>query len=506
MIGINSQVENWTARVLENSSYTRIMRENLRNINRDLVETAYGYNAITKLIADTPSITYTQGTGLDQVRLANVPCELTTDSVAFEYDADGLLLGWYKHNTGGSVYRARDERTALVEFISGEGGMQLDEVYGEDTVYIDPTADYRMYVCRVENELPTNEWSDVSGTDMYSIENNVLTWKVDPNIYYTMVRSNRGFLVYTADFALDNGILRFKLATDQYRNGSVSRYVMQISMGELDIWLGDGQSLIEGLDYHVNFPEVVIVNKKYLKNVTAQKQKVTVRFTGHCKPDLSRDSRWDFGYVDNGILSANSRFDIRDDKVLRIVVGGQLKHRNVLHFSETERSVYTESKLNGLPYCVRDIVVPLRGGTNQGTYEMREKSLAIDKAIADYMSLKVPQASLNRIQSIPERYPIYSPFCAAILNDLKNGFLNDSRLTGFYSDMAVYEICKRYEYLLQFDPTQDNLLPDDRFVIIHPHPYTNVMSLSVYQYKFISKVVKLYLNDRVNISHFIMMT
>lgn len=505
MIGINSQVENWTARVLENSDYSRIMRVGLSEINRELVQSAYGYNAITKLIADTPSVVYTQGALPNQQKLANVPYELTTDSVAYEYDENGLLLGWHKHNNGGSVYSVQDSRATLVEFISGEAGVQLDEVYGEDTVYINPTADYRMYICRIENGNPNNVWEDVTGTDSYVIENNLLTWKVDPNVYYTMVRSNRGILAYDLEVPLENGILKFTLATDQYRNGTVSRWVMQVPMGNLDLYLGDGYSLIEGLDYHVNFPEIVVVNKKYLKNPNLQKQRITVRFSGHAKPGLVRERVQDFGYVDNGLLSANSRFDIRDDKVLRIVVGGGLQRREDLHFSETDRSVSTDSAFNGLPYAIRDIIVPLRGSTNKNTYEMRDASLVIDKAVSDYMTLKVPQASIDGIQAIPDRYPVYSPFCSVILSDLKKGILNDPRLTGFYSDMTVYEICKKYEYLLAFDPCTDDLLPDDRFVIIHPHGYNNVITLNVYQYKFINKVVGLYLKNRVSLSHFVMM-
>jgi hypothetical protein len=497
MVGIDSTVPTWTAAALEDSAYVELMRSDMRSINRSLIENAYGYNAISKLLGDTPSNT-TLASGRQMI---NIPYGLVNNSVAYEYDSAGLLINWYQH-VGNTIYNAVSNNARQIELISGIGDTVLDEVYGLPTLTVDPSLEYRFYTCPIINGSPDNKWTDVTGTSNYAIINNLITWIVDPLQTYTLIRSNKKILAYDLNLMAYNGLLEFNLECTQVRNNVSSLLNMQIPMGELDVFL-NGNSLIEGVDYIVNFPRIIIINKTYLVNVLSATQKITIRFSGFCNADLTRNKQNDSGFIKYDLLSHNNRFDIRDDKVLRIIVGGKLYNRTALLFSEVDSGVTVPNASNGLPYLIKDIIVPLRGLGAVDTYTARAASQVIDKSISDYMTAFLPEPVITAPNVISALYPVYSPFCSRIIYDLQLGIINDVRLTQQYNDTDVMSICEPYINLLSFDLTQLTLQQDPNYVIIHPHNLNSVIALNLYQYKFLSRVVKLYLNNLVDISHFI---
>jgi hypothetical protein len=499
--GPDSTVPVWQAANLEAAAYTRIMRSNYADITLQLVQDAYGYNAMSKLIGNTPQFTVPYS-GRQSVQME---VGLVNASTAYEYDSDGNLLGWYLNFTEGGLYLTENNNANLVEFISGAGSNTLDEVYGQTTVVINPTGDYRMYTCPIVDGLPTNVWTDVTGTNSYVINNGVLTWVVNQSLYYTLVRGNRSFLAYDLSLQPTNGPIEFSLTHMQTRGNTTGNWVMQIPMGELDVFL-NGKSLIEDLDYFVQFPKIVITNKEYLINPTTQAQDVGIRFTGFCNSDLTRTLSTDVGFVKWGLLSENNRYDIREDKVLRIIVGGQLYDRSELQFQEDNAAILVPDASNGKPYLIRDIVVPLRGTTVTDTYTLRAASLAIDTSVSDYLTEKLVETIPNSADVIPALYAIFSPFLCRIIYDLIHNVLVSSKIETTYSDQDVTEIVAPYLYLLAFDPTQVGQQPDSNFVIIHPHNLNTVINVNLYQYIFIQRVVKIYMNNLVNISNFISLT
>lgn len=497
MVGANSNVSVWKAAALEDSAYAKVMRSNIRDVSRSLVEDAYGYNAISKLLANTPMLV----APIEGTPGVHVPHGLFRDATAYEYDANGKLLGWFGHPLG-TVYVPYVPQAAIVEMIVGPTGVQLDEVYGDLESVVDANAEYRMYVCPIENGHPNNKWVDVTGTSAYSFIGNVITWLVDRTAFYTLVRGNRVNLGYDMSLMASDGLLRFSLMHQQSRGGQDGAWVMQIPMGELDIFL-NGYSLVEDLDYVVNFPEVVIINKTYLQDPLTQKQDITIRFSGFCNANFTHNKPSDVGFIKYRRLSDNNRFDIRDDKVMRIVAGGRLVTREALLFAEQDAGVTVLNADNGKPYVMRDIVVPLRGLSVHNTYELRAKALRVDQEISDYMSMRLPEPIVQGLNVIEARHELFSPFCCKIIYDLKSGVLDNSRLKQQYNDNDVVDLCRPYEFLLKSDPTQEGLRPDDNYVTVHPHNLTTVIDVDIYQYKFITRVVKLYLKDAVELAHFL---
>lgn len=495
MIGANSTVPNWKAATLEASAYTQIMGSLLPILSPDAVQAAYGYNAISKLLGDTPQVVTTQS----GQKVVSPPYGLQLNATGYEYDVNGYLLGTSYHMAG-STYACAYPSAALVEMISGEGGTLLDETYGATTVALNPTSDYRMYTCPIVGGSPTNVWTDVTNTAQYVLLNGNLTWLTNPAHVYTLVRGDANFLSYSLELAMSDGLLNFSLTQQALRNGVTSNWIMQIPMGELDLWL-NGKALVENIDYYVNFPQIVIVNKNFLAvNPVNGTQRVDVRFTGFCNADFSRTVQDDSGFIQYGLLSDNNRFDIRDDKVLRIQVNGSTMIRTGLQFQEGSAGVSAPNALNGTPYLVRDIVVPLRGLTTTDAYTMRSAAMVVDTAVSNYMTAFFPMPEPTGVDQIEAQYPVYSPFCCKLLYDMNAGVLDDPRMYQQYADSVVAELCAPYLYLLKCDPTQTGLTPDPRFVVIQPHNLNTVISTSIYHYQFLQRAVNLYLNGLVTLT------
>jgi hypothetical protein len=499
MIGVDATVPEWTAAHLEASSYTAIMRASTAAITPALAQDAFGYNAMSQILAPTPQfVKNVSGLGL-----VDIPPNLQYRSTVFEFDFDGYLLGWYNHALG-SQWTTRNPGTRLVQILSGYGVKGLDEKYGQQGATIDANLDYRMYNCTIVNGTPDNLWRDVTDTNLYAISGNGLSWLTSASTTYTMVRSNLDFLCYDLDLPMQGGLLEFTLTSSQDRGTGPKNTVMQVQMGELDLWL-NRRALVEGIDYIVNFPKIVIINKKYIDN-TKTNQKITVRFCGHAKADLSRAVLGDRGFVSHGVLSNNDKFDIRDDKVLHIAVAGGVYDRSELMFAEEHSGVNVEGVPNGSPYVVRDVVVPMRGTTNAKTYELRDKALVTDQHVSDYLTMKLPPPAYTEPNAIEERYPVYSPFVSALIDDLHSKVFSDPRIFDHYNDDVLRDMCRYYEPLLDFEPTREPNKADERFVSVQAYYRDTVTNLGLFEYRFLSRAVSLYLNNAVVLSQFVTVT
>ena len=80
------------------------------NIPREMVEDAWGYNAVSKMVGDTPSKVELY----NNQRIVKLPLMLRRYVTAFEYDNGGLLIGWYNH-VGGSHYKVEREFLEVID-------------------------------------------------------------------------------------------------------------------------------------------------------------------------------------------------------------------------------------------------------------------------------------------------------------------------------------------------------------------------------------------------------
>ena len=497
MVGINALEGLWDAATLENSAYVELMRSSYADVNIDLVQRAYGYNGMSKVVGSTPTKTRTES-GRQVVDLAYGTQNYST---CYEYDIDGKLINFY-HHVNGTNYEAVNNHCHLVETLVGKGTHQPYTLFGQDNINLPLIDNYRVYRCFLNTDgLPNENWQDVTGSNEYRVENNVLIHNSEQYDHFYMVRTDRDFLAYETTISSVNSNLFFSITEQQDRGNGVQTFLMPVPAGELDVWI-NGHSGIKGLDYIVKFPVVYIISKRFLNfPVAGSIQRIGVRFTGFCQSDLSFDPIDDFGFIEHSYLSNNNRFDIRDDKVLRITIDGKLYHRSELEFSEEHDGVSVIDVDNGRPYQVKDIIVPLKQLVVENTYSLRDKSLVIDKMVSDYMTIKKPQYPRNAPNAIPQRYPLVSPFINRIVFELENDYISDSQILNFTSDNEILTFLSQYAELLDYDPIQKDL--DERYVLIHPHVENTVKSLSVTKYQFLQKVLKLYANDLVTLDNFI---
>ena len=497
MLGIDSTVPNWRAEHLENSPYVKIMRAISEDLDPIMVQRAFGYNAMSRLLGDTPTKVQYE----ENWPYIDVPPGLYVDSTAYEYDEDGLLLGFY-HHTNGVKYRCNNKAAKTVELLGGLGDTSLDVVFHTTETEIDPTYDYRTYVCTLLGQQPAWDWVDISNTNIVSVMDNTMSINVDPKVDYTAVVSNKKFLAYEMQLAPVNGVMEFSVNVDEEHFGVDEKMVATIPPRRVDVWMNK-HPLIEGLDYHIRWPEIVICNKQY-HDESKELQDITIRATGFCNEDLTLDKQREFGFVEHGYLSADRKYDVRDDKVLSCIVGGKLVHRSELEFAEDNLGVSIPGIPNGTPYSVRENIVPMRGEMTDDTYVLRDRSMVTDDIISDYMTVKYPEPEIPEVSPIPQRYRLYSPFVARLINNLLEGHIDNEPLKEHYSNSDMVDMVKEYEDLLEFDPTY--LGYNEDYVTVHPHRYDNAIQLDVYQNNFIRRIIQYYFDDKIDTSRFIEVT
>lgn len=501
MTGEYSAVPSWKPEHLENAMYPKLMGyKEFTDFTRGRVQSAYGYNAISKIIGDTP----VRINSINGVRLIQVPHAYQDNATIFEYDQNGVLLGWNYHS-GGAGFVVNFTNSKLAEVMKGQGNQFLDEVYDNRLQPINPIYNYRMYICDKIGGISQENWRDVTNSGLYSLVNNIVTWLVNMNNFSTLVRSDQHGILYPLSVESKSGVMEFNLQKLQLRNGSFGIARFDVPLGELDLIL-NGRSLIEGIDYIVQFPKVVIINKKYLVNPQVNNQTLAVRYSGFCKSDLTMEKDVDKGFVKWELLSRNSTFNIRDDRVIRIVADGRVYHRDDVKFSEEDQAYLIPNAKNGTPYSVRDTMVSMKEFTDGDSYQLREASRVIDKSISDYLTMKLPEPTPSTPNVINERYPLYSPFLSKVIHDVVNGTIDVDESMNVYPESYVRTKCNTLEYLLAFDPTQSVNTIDPDYVIIHPVYHNNITSISLQKYNFIQTVNQIYTGNSVVLNHFFQLT
>ncbi len=498
MIGAESTLSNWRVDNLENSDYCKLMRSSFSEVTNTLVKDTYGYNAVVKIAANPVIKTQV----FNGQKIGKLPYKYLTDATVYEFDTNGIYLENH-YQAAGEIYNCTSTDAGYLMIIHGTGGDTLDEYYNVPTVTLDPNYDYRFYSALKDDIFPYTRWTDVTGSGQYAIQGNLLTW-LNTATRDVLVRSNKKHISKRFYLDVSGGSFTFNLTHMQNVDGAMVDAIMQIPMGELKIYL-NGKSLVRGLDYHVDFPIVTIVNKEYLVNQNQFQQRIDYVFTGLCSSDLSYSTYAEKGFVRNGYLSVDSRFDVRDDKSIYITANGRIYTKDDLNFIEDSHVFIFNSQLNGKPYCIEDAIVPIKDLTGVDTYEYKALSTEIDQAVSNYLTLKIPQPDIPAVNPIQQYYLLYSPFISKVIFSVLDGAINSQTIKEHYNDDKVREIVAPYLYLLDMDPIHVNNQPDRNYCIIHPHVLSNIIEVDIYQYKFITRVVNIYGNGLINLSgHLIM--
>jgi hypothetical protein len=502
MVGTASNVPNWQAATLEASEYVAIMGANGNVITQDMVQSAYGYNAISKLTGDTPSLVQTLGQG-QGVYLAE---SLKTNSTIYEYDNNRLLLGIYNHLSG-DIYYPINGTCQMIEAIVGTGGIDTGMIIYQapTTMPLNPDIGQRVYMSANFNGDIANNWVDITGDTTYytvSTDGTLGTFVQDTTDMFIAVKGDDKFLTYQFNAQSTDGTLIFTASGIITLPGGEGVTADYIPPGQVDVWM-NGSALIQNVDFYVSWPLISICNTKYL-NVVTGIQLITARFTGFCDNTMHEVGASDTGFIKYGVLSRNNRFDIRDDKVMRIIAGGKVFLQSELAFSEDDNSLTVTQVPNGSPYSLEEIVVPLRQLVDTDTYTMRAASMVIDAAVGAYLTPLLPDAPETVPDVIPSLYEVYSPFMTKIISDVKSGAISMTPFSGLYGDPDVKAALASYNDILVLDPIWNGV--DTLHVLVIAHPWAAPVTVSAYQYKFLQAVNRAFLGGRLDLSPYLVMS
>lgn len=500
MTGIISFPPIWHADNLEKADYTKAMRIKYEELTINVVEGAYGYGSMSRILADTP----TKSEFFGNQPVAELKEITQKNSTVYEFDGTGALVGWWPH-LNDDDYEARNKDTHLIEAISGTGGYRADVAVGQSG-FIVPPGELRVYYRDEPVGRPVGPWEDITGDPRYTIDaSRVFRWTQVQRNYKIMVRGCEKFLAYDFRVRPIQGLIQFQL-TEQMPSGTGWVNVpMEVPMGQLQIWM-NGRNLVRGIDYFVNFPNVYVNNFEFLRHpAVTTDQYIHVRFTGFCTSDMKIEDTREVGFVQGGALGTPTKYHSRDNKVLHMSVGGDVKHRVDLKFFETITSLDTLSPMNGKPYQIEDIAPPLKDYVRSKTWDLREKALATEKMVNDYLSMYFKPNKVWQNSAAASRWQLVSPFFSHVIFLLKNNkfIIPDDELL---SDDKVREMCRPYEALFAFDPLNEELGVDDKFTLIRPHAIATGVDLTRPQYRFLQTVVKLYGRNRVIINNFVTFT
>lgn len=490
MVGAFATLPEWQAANLENSAYTALMRDEYGELTYEKVVDAYGYNAMSVIAAQTPQ----RPELMEGVQTIVLPEGLRESSTMFEYDADGKLLEINTHQNGVEYMVGNQTQTKLVEALCGEGGMGFETWFGSQPVPVDPNYLYRIY--RTPKGYPTGmrDWVDVTETGDHQILNGKIYFQ-NGNLYDYLVVSDRKFLVYQLNLNYPDHLLKFTLNAANHE-GTVER--LEFIPGRITVWLNRNR-LIENVDYFVEFPQIVICNKRYL-NQSQSLQNIIVACNGFADAQGQREPLGDVGFVKGGVLSVNDAFDVRDDKVVACVVDGATFHRDQLEFREDSKLIRVSGVREGAPYQINELYVPIRGITAYDTQVMRDEAIAIDERVEGYLSYWLPEEPIPEPQIIPELHWVYSPFFAKVMWDVRAGIIEVDSL--YRPDQQILEELEPYRYLLTYDPALRGET-DWRYVNVHPHHSTAVVTVRQEQWAYLKRVNTLFLHDRVSMSQFL---
>lgn len=485
----------YRAENLENSDYFKVASSpGMRYVTPELATSAVGYNGLTYNYANTPNVV----TKPD----VDVPELYQWNSLAFEYSATGLLTSY--GNTAGALYPIKDLTSGFVSFMKGKVPIHFGRLYDpNETISIDTTEDEVVFLsCYYTNGTRQSNWEDITNTGKVVKTNSTITLNEDVGKKVKLVNLSE-INVYEEEMTLVNGALYFPITQREDRGSGVQKYPCETKYRDIAIFL-NGRRLTDGIDYLMSFPNVCIFSKKYI-DYTLPAQKVLLRCSGYI-PDSGTINALDVkGFVNNGALTRNNYYDIRDDRVYAVYVDGLMKDKSTLLFSEEDNTVRLNAASNGLPYVLEENFIPIKFLTGMDTTPLYNTNVTNNKKIAALYNLAYPEPAINEFDIIGGKHQLFSPTISKMINDIVTGALPDSVFTTPYNDNTINDLLGGvYKPYLMLDPIKLPLPPN--LVEIHPHIGNTVVPLGLLAYRFLSNVVRLITNnkpERINLSGYL---
>lgn len=470
------------AEQLENSSYFEIAAAGkLFDITPELAYDALGYNGIAYYFANTPL-------RVNQDNI-DVPEVYQQESTAFEYDQQGIYKEY--HPTYGPVYSRCDTTVKYVDFMYGKPYPDYGRYYNNDEVFTLLHNEYVILSAYFNGVTRESNWEIISGTNKVTVNDNEVTLSEVSGKKVKVVYFNQ-IHIQEVNVDLLSGNIYFPLTIKEDRGTGTQTWPMDVCPSDIDVFLNN-RKLTMGLDYFISFPYISICNKKYL-DYSLPEQKIQVRASGFTLDKSKINSTEIRGFVNNGVLTRNKLYDIRDDRVFTVYVDGKIRSRDHVRYSEDDNTVRIDFPFNGLPYTIKESFIPLKTITGLDTLPEYNRNIENNEKISDLYNLIFKEPSIDEFNIIPTAHFVFSPVLSTIINDIIRGSIVESFYINPYSDNDIITMLdNNYKHLSPLDPLKNNM--PDILVEIHPHLGNSLISLTLHQYRFITNVVRILTNN-----------
>ena len=493
MTGPLALIPEWTAVELENGPVQRLMGSQFKYLTTDVSKNALGYNAMTKALSDTPiKVLYDGGN-----RGIEVPATYAGDFMAYEYDAQGLLLEYNQfYNT--KYFTPLNPACHLVEFIMGQGKRKLNYVVTNQDTQLIQNVEFKVYVghWNINDNVFMGDVVDKTDTDLYEISNGWIVWKkLDKVNQRAMVVFNDAFLSYSFSLQHMDHSLSFAL-TEIYSDG---RLPVILVPAQLDLWM-NGHPLIDNVDWFFDNGRFYIHNKEFL---VAGSQQFVVRAHGLHADIKKPKTETELGFVEGGVIGNIPRYNIREDRTTRCVINGRLFLTQDVPEAELTPANNLDETLNGRPYMVKHSYTPVKYAEVYNNHPLYTEARNLDLRIVDYLTKHCPKPAPVVMANLQDKYRLYSPF----LNQMVNGVLNkvivlptlaDGQV---FSDQTIRDLATPFLSWLNYDPAIKGF--DQRYFAIMPYANLGLLTVTAKELLFIRQANDLFLNSVCAIeSHF----
>lgn len=559
MTGAQSTIKEWSAPELEKSATNMVLNATFQELTTELVREGLGYNGCSEALSAAPlymPYIFPGDPGFEDLHPTapfesglgyRIPPSFVASSTAYEYGKDGLFIRtkgvlnneWYKPGDG----------CYYVEFVVGRASTWLDyEVSKSDVkvregygfrVYkagwlIDPNVpetpvktffpnefeltkdgnniypkpyETRLYApgenTRPDEQIgltggkPDGKWVDITDTNEYELVNGYVVWKFDTTNHVGMVVFDTVHLLNELTLNHIDKSLYFHIM----HTWSIGGIPLAIQPGQIDIWLNN-HPLIENVDYVIDYPKVFIISKMWLNQNDVNK--VVYRGRGLSANGLIPSS--ELGFVYDGVLGYNGRYNLRIDRPTRTIINGRLFLTDSLDWAEDKYHGNNVSEFNGFPYEVKHIYADNKYVEFNNLHWGFEKSRELDYRVGSYLTehASYKQAEPSNFPYLEkDRYRVFSPFISQLVNEMVLGFLDapvpDSSTVG-YSDQLIDDLTREYQWLLKYDPILAGL--DARYFSYHPYSNMSKPTVTPNQLTVLSRANELYLGGKLRLEAF----
>lgn len=491
----NHPLTEMRAEKLEDSAYFQLASVSRPSgVTKELATQAVGYSGVAYYYGQTPaSLTGPQPT-------VDVPYLYRQSSYAYEYDVNGLLID--RHVTEGPLYSVASPQTRHVEYIQGVMPPPGGKLYLPGETMTRRDAEYRVLSAFFDGVSRISNWEDITDTSKVVSSGLSLTFN-ETDGRKVRVHYLDEPMLYDLELDINDPVFGFPLSVQEDRGLGVRDHLLDVPYMSIEVFL-NRKRLTYQVDWFLDFPYVVICNKSYLDQ-TKSLQDVHVRCHGYVASKELINSQEIRGFVNNGVLTRNNYYDLRDDKVFTTYIGGKVYNRSQVVFSEDDNTVRLSHPLNGLPYTLAEPLISIKGVTGMDTLPTHRESKELDTKISQLFNVIFPEPAINPFNVISGHHYLYSPLVQQVIMDMKSGVLPASVYTQPYNDTTILQMLDTtYKQVYMLDPIRADLPVN--VTEIHPTRHTAVESVNLYQYRFLTNLVRIITRgnpERINLSGYL---